>query len=72
MKTFFDDYKEKKLKEIESKEYSGQFNVRMDKELHKALVIKAAQSNFSLNKLVGLLLMESVVEEVGIIEIKYS
>ena len=33
--------------------YSGQFNVRVDKRLHKALAIEAAQSGISLNALIG-------------------
>ncbi len=35
------------------KEYSGQFNVRIGKHLHRALAIEAAQAGISLNALVA-------------------
>jgi len=35
------------------KEYSGQFNVRIDKRVHRALAIEAAQVGISLNALVA-------------------
>lgn len=35
------------------KEYSGQFNVRIDKRIHRALAIEAAQAGISLNALVA-------------------
>ena len=35
------------------KEYSGQFQVRVDRRLHKALVIEAALAGVSLNALVS-------------------
>jgi predicted HicB family RNase H-like nuclease len=35
------------------KEYSGQFNVRIDKRVHRELAIEAAQSGLSLNALVS-------------------
>jgi predicted HicB family RNase H-like nuclease len=35
------------------KEYSGQFNVRIDKRLHRALAIEAAQAGISLNAIVS-------------------
>ena len=35
------------------KEYSGQFNVRIDKRLHRALAIEAAQAGVSLNAMVA-------------------
>ena len=35
------------------KSYSGQFNVRIDKRLHKALAIEASQASVSLNALVA-------------------
>lgn len=35
------------------KEYSGQFNVRIDKRVHRALAIEAAQVGVSLNALVA-------------------
>ena len=35
------------------KEYSGHFNVRVDKRLHRALAIEAAQQGTSLNALIS-------------------
>ena len=35
------------------KNYSGQFNVRLDKRIHRALAVEAAQSGVSLNALVS-------------------
>jgi predicted HicB family RNase H-like nuclease len=35
------------------KNYSGQFNVRIDKRLHRALALEAAQAGISLNALVA-------------------
>lgn len=35
------------------KEYSGQFNVRIDKRIHRALAIEAAQVGITLNALVA-------------------
>lgn len=35
------------------KDYSGQFNVRLDKRLHCALAVEAAQAGISLNALVA-------------------
>ena len=35
------------------KQYSGQFNVRVDKRVHRALVIEAARAGISLNALVA-------------------
>lgn len=35
------------------KNYSGAFNVRVDKRLHKALAIEAAQNGLSLNALIA-------------------
>ena len=37
----------------EKKEYSGQFNVRVDKRVHCALAVEAAQAGISLNALVA-------------------
>lgn len=42
------------------KEYSGQFNVRIDKRVHKELAIEAAQVGLSLNALVSQKLAISV------------
>lgn len=41
------------------KSYSGHFNVRIDKRLHKALAIEAVQSGVSLNALVSQKLVRS-------------
>ncbi len=35
------------------KEYSGRFNVRIDRRIHRALAIEAAQAGISLNALVA-------------------
>ena len=35
------------------KEYNGQFNVRIDKRIHRALAIEAARAGISLNALVA-------------------
>lgn len=44
------------------KKYSGQFNVRIDKRIHRALAIEAAQVGISLNALVAQRLAGSVKE----------
>ena len=41
------------------KEYSGQFNVRIDRRLHRALAIEAAQAGVSLNAIVAQKLAKS-------------
>jgi predicted HicB family RNase H-like nuclease len=45
------------------KEYSGQFNVRIDKRDHKALAIEAARVGLSLNALVAQKLHHSVISQ---------
>ena len=35
------------------KEYSGQFNVRIDKRIHRGLVLEATKAGISLNALVA-------------------
>lgn len=42
------------------KEYSGQFNVRIDKRVHRELAIEAAQAGLSLNALVSQKLANSI------------
>lgn len=42
------------------KEYSGQFNVRIDKRTHRQLAIEAAQCGISLNALVSQKLTASI------------
>ena len=41
------------------KDYSGQFNVRIDKRVHRALAIEAARAGVSLNALVAQKLAET-------------
>lgn len=36
-----------------NKNYSGQFNVRIDRRVHRALAVEAAQAGISLNALVA-------------------
>ena len=43
------------------KEYSGQFNVRIDKRLHRALAIEAADAGVSLNAIVSQKLAKATV-----------
>ena len=42
------------------KEYSGQFNVRLDRRIHRALAIEASRAGVSLNSLVAQKLFQSV------------
>lgn len=42
------------------KEYSGQFNVRIDRRIHRALAIEAARAGISLNALVAQRLSQAV------------
>lgn len=42
------------------KEYSGQFNVRIDRRIHRVLAVEAAQAGLSLNALVSQKLSFSV------------
>ena len=42
------------------KDYSGQFNVRIDKRIHCALAVEATRAGISLNALVGQKLAQSV------------
>lgn len=45
------------------KEYSGQFNVRIDKRIHRALAIEAERAGISLNALVAQKLQWSVAKQ---------
>ncbi len=45
------------------KEYSGQFNVRVDKRIHRALVLEALRAKISFNALVSQKLTLSVNNE---------
>lgn len=45
------------------REYSGQFNVRIDKRLHRRLATEAARAGVSLNALVSAKLSESTHHE---------
>ncbi len=42
------------------KEYSGHFNIRIDKRIHRALAIESAQAGVSLNALVAQKLSQTV------------
>src|SRR5262245_36333557 len=46
------------------KEYSGQFNVRIDRRIHRALAIEAARVGVSLNALVAQKLSNSIEKQV--------
>lgn len=43
------------------KEYSGQFNIRIDKRDHRALAIEAAKAGLSLNALVAQKLHQAII-----------
>jgi predicted HicB family RNase H-like nuclease len=45
------------------KDYSGQFNVRIDKRVHRSLAIEAAQNGVSLNALVAQKLASSIAKQ---------
>ena len=47
------------------KNYSGQFNVRIDKRVHRALAEEAARAGLSLNALVAQKLAQGVEQEGG-------
>jgi len=49
--------------ETADKNYSGKFILRVDKDLHKLLSIKALQSNLSLNQLCENLLKSSILKK---------
>ncbi len=46
------------------KEYSGQFNVRLDRRVHRALAIEASQAGITLNALVAQKLLQSVDKQI--------
>ena len=45
------------------KEYSGQFNVRIDRRVHRALAIEAAKAGVSLNAIVSQKLARSTLQQ---------
>lgn len=45
------------------KKYSGQFNVRIDKRLHRALAIEASRAGISLNALVAQRLSQATIHQ---------
>lgn len=45
------------------KEYSGQFNVRIDKRIHRALAVEAARAGISLNALVAQKLAQQTIKD---------
>lgn len=47
---------------ISGKNYSGKFQLRVDSDLHKTLVIKAMQANQSLNSFCGKILRETMLQ----------
>lgn len=47
------------------REYSGQFNVRIDRRLHRNLAVEAARAGVSLNALVAAKLAETRRHETG-------
>ena len=46
-----------------NKNYSGQFNVRIDKRVHRALAMEAAQAGISLNALVAQKLAQDISQK---------
>jgi predicted HicB family RNase H-like nuclease len=44
------------------RKYSGQFNIRVDKRVHRALAIEAARAGVSLNALISKKLSENLVQ----------
>ena len=50
---------------ISNKNYSGKFQLRIDSDLHKALAIRAMQSNESLNSFCGKILKKTVLRSNG-------
>ncbi len=47
---------------ISGKKFSGKFQLRVDSDLHKTLVIKAMQSNESLNSFCGKILKKTMLQ----------
>ena len=47
---------------ISGKKFSGKFQLRVDSDLHKALVIKAMQANESLNNFCGKILRKTILQ----------
>ncbi|MGM0656417.1 MAG: toxin-antitoxin system HicB family antitoxin [Thermodesulfobacteriota bacterium] len=47
---------------IADKKYSGKFQLRVDSDLHKALAIRAMQSNESLNSFCGKILRKTILQ----------
>ncbi|MBT8419345.1 MAG: type II toxin-antitoxin system HicB family antitoxin, partial [Gammaproteobacteria bacterium] len=47
---------------ISGKKFSGKFQLRVDSDLHKALAIRAMQSNESLNSFCGRLLRNTMTQ----------
>ncbi len=60
MKASYRKHKEKIPVAPLRKKYSGQFNIRIDKRIHRALVIEATLAGISLNALVSQKLTQSV------------
>lgn len=56
----------KEIPEPDNEEYSGKFNVRIPKSLHKELVVKAKSENVSLNQMTTYLLAKGLNSKVKI------
>jgi predicted HicB family RNase H-like nuclease len=50
---------------IADKKYSGKFQLRIDSDVHKALAIRAMQSNESLNSFCGKILRKTILQTGG-------
>jgi predicted HicB family RNase H-like nuclease len=48
------------------REYSGQFNVRIDRRIHRALAIEAERAGVSLNALISQKLLKSVEKQIDL------
>src|SRR5262245_22053434 len=59
MKETYTRYREPIPVASSTKEYSGRFNVRIDRRIHRALAIEAAQAGVALNALVTYKLSQS-------------
>jgi predicted HicB family RNase H-like nuclease len=60
------DHGEEVPKAPSRRNYSGQFNVRIDRRVHRALAIEAARAGVTLNALVGQKLAQSIGRELRV------
>lgn len=56
----------KEIPEPDTEEYSGRFNLRIPKSLHKDLVVKAKDENVSLNQMATYLLAKGLNSKIKI------